>query len=98
MSDHDSANTKPPPLAQVIPLARKPWPELVEYLREKLTQAEDGQLAAIVLAFEYEGGETGHYAFNAEDSWPGKLVGEMQFAQHQMVVRECARRSAKVTP
>ena len=66
----------------------RPWPELVDYLREKLAQAEAGQLAAVAIVFEYDGGETGHYAFKAERSYPMKLVGELEAAKFAILSKE----------
>jgi hypothetical protein len=46
-------------LAEVRPLRREPYPELVECLREKLAQAERGELVAFAYAAEYSNGDMG---------------------------------------
>ena len=80
------------PKLSIVPLQREPWKEMVDYLREKLAQAERGELAAIAVVTEYADGSSGHQTFHGEHSWPMKLIGELAHAQHAMHQHQHERR------
>lgn len=59
----------------MVPFERPKYEELIECLREKLAQAERGELGSFAYACEYTNGETGHYAFHDVGSNVYKIVG-----------------------
>jgi hypothetical protein len=78
----------------VSPLRYPPWPEMVAYLREKLAEAERGDLRALFVVCEHSGGQTGSQAFTGTNAWPSKLLGEVELLAHGLRERERERRGA----
>jgi len=75
----------------VVPLAREPWTEMIEFLRAKLAQAEAGELRALVMAFEYADGRCGNGAYYGEHTWPMKLAGELAHVEFLVHRRHAER-------
>jgi len=71
----------------VVPLQRKPYDELVACLREKLAQAERGELTAFAFVCEYVDGKVGQYAFHDIGSNVFKLVGILEALKFRIATR-----------
>jgi hypothetical protein len=62
----------------LVPLQRKPYDALIACLREKLEQAERGELTAFAYVCEYVDGNVGQYAFHDVGSNVFKMVGILE--------------------
>lgn len=81
MSDHR------PPMPVVVPLQRQPFEEVVACLREKLAQAERGEITAFAYVCEYQDGNVGQYAFHDRGSNIYKLVGAVEALKYRLTKR-----------
>lgn len=84
MSDSSDSG---PRVSVVVPLQRQPFEEVVACLREKLAQAERGEITAFAYVCEYHNGNVGQYAFHDKGSNIYKLVGVIEALKARLVKR-----------
>lgn len=80
------------PALGIVPFTRKAWPSMTRYLREKVGQAERGEIRALTVVVEYDNGDMGSQAFHGEHSCPVKMLGEIELLKVAMLHHEAERR------
>jgi len=63
---------------------------MVDFLRDLLARAEAGEILALCAVYELAAdGAMTFRAFHGSESWPVKLVGELEVAKQRIIRRHC---------
>ena len=80
--------SEPKPALRLI-TEKKPWPELVEHLKNLLARAEAGELSAFAFVGENVDGTMIRYAYHGHGSYPIKMVGQIEVLKLAVIHRHC---------
>ncbi len=77
---------------RVLPLEPTVWPELADHLGKLATRAANGEIRAIAYVVEGTDGDLDFHAFHSKDTYPQKLLGELEVLKAAMIQRIAEKR------